>query len=72
MGSCCWRRRKAVHEEVLEAEDVPEEEMVSMVWHDQGANRMRPMPTAVASRTECPEEAHQNKKPPRHLGNARP
>ena len=36
MGSELLAEARAVHEEVLMAEDVPEEEMVSMVWHDQG------------------------------------
>ena len=36
MGPELVAEARAVHEQVLKAEDVPEEEMVSMVWHDQG------------------------------------
>ena len=36
MGAELLMEARAIHDEVLKAEDVPEEEMVSMVWHDQG------------------------------------
>ena len=36
MGPALVAEARAVHEEVLQAEDVSEEEVVGMVWHDQG------------------------------------
>ena len=56
MGSELLTEARAVHEEVLRAEDVPEEEMVSMVWHDQGDSADAADAEAVASETEAPEE----------------
>lgn len=36
MGPALVAEARAVHEEVLQTEDVSEEEVVGMVWHDQG------------------------------------
>ena len=61
-----------MHEEVLKAEDVPEEEMVSMVWHDQGDSADAADAEAVARRPQR-QKRLQNKMPrSRRLGNARP
>ena len=60
MGSELLAEARAVHEEVLKAEDVPEEEMVSMVWHDQGDSVDAADAEAVASETEAPEEVSQS------------
>ena len=56
MGSELLAEARAVHEEVLKAEDVPEEEMVSMVWHDQGDSADAADAEAVASEADAPEE----------------
>ena len=56
MGSELLAEARAVHEEVLKAEDVPEEEMVSMVWHDQGDSADAADAEAVAPETDAPEE----------------
>ena len=57
MGSELLAEARAVHEEVLKAEDVPEEEMVSMVWHDQGDAVDAVDAEAVVRETEVSEEA---------------
>ena len=75
MGSELVAEARAVHEEVLKAEDVPEEEMVSMVWHDQGDSADA---TDAGCGVDDPEgrsarRGRQNKKPrSRRQGNARP
>ena len=56
MGSELLAEARAIHEEVLKAEDVPEEEMVSMVWHDQGNPAESGDAGAVAPEGEAPEE----------------
>jgi len=59
MGSELLAEARAVHEEVLKSADVPEEEMVSMVWHDQGdlADAADAADAeAVASEADAPEE----------------
>ncbi len=56
MGSELLAEARAIHEEVLKAEDVPEEEMVSMVWHDQGNPAESGDTGAVAPEGEAPEE----------------
>ena len=56
MGSELLAEARAIHEEVLKAEDVPEEEMVSMVWHDQGNFAESGDAGAVAPEGEAPEE----------------
>ena len=59
MGSELLAEARAVHEEVLKAEDVPEEEMVSMVWHDQGdaVDAEAVVPEAEASEKASVQEA---------------
>ena len=56
MSSELLAEARAIHEEVLKAEDVPEEEMVSMVWHDQGNPAESGDAGAVAPEGEAPEE----------------
>lgn len=56
MGSELLAEARAIHEEVLKAEDVPEVEMVSMVWHDQGDPADAADSEAVAPEAEAPEE----------------
>lgn len=56
MGSELLAEARAIHEEVLKAEHVPEEEMVSMVWHDQGNPAESGDAGAVAPEGEAPEE----------------
>ena len=57
MGSELLAEARAVHEAVLKAEDVPEEEMVSMVWHDQGDAADAVDADAVVPEAEVSEEA---------------
>lgn len=57
MGSELLAEARAIHEEVLKAEDVPEEEMVSMVWHDQGDSVDAADAESVDPETEASEEA---------------
>ena len=56
MSSELLAEARAIHEEVLKAEDVPEEEMVSMVWHDQGNPADAADAGAVAPEAEEPKE----------------
>lgn len=57
MGSELLAEARAVHEAVLKAEDVPEEEMVSMVWHDEGDAADAVDADAVVPEAEVSEEA---------------
>lgn len=56
MSSELLAEARAIHEEVLKAEDVPEEAMVSMVWHDQGNPAESGDAGVVAPEAEAPEE----------------
>ena len=57
MGSELLAEARSIYEEVLKAEDVPEEEMVSMVWHDQGDSVDAADAESVDPETEASEEA---------------
>ena len=57
MGPELVAEARAIHEEVLNIEDVAEEEMVSMVWHDQAKVEDREDAEVVTPEMEVPEAA---------------
>ena len=55
MGPELVAEARAIHEEVLNIEDVAEEEMVSMVWHDQAETEDKEDAEVVAPEVAAPE-----------------
>ena len=59
MGPELVAEARAIHEEVLNIEDVAEEEMVSMVWHDQAETEDKEDAEVVAPEVAAPEVPEQ-------------
>ena len=53
MGPALVAEARAVHDEVMALEEVPEEELVNMVWHDQN-NTTSTEPDAASTTEEDP------------------
>jgi len=53
MGPALVAEARAVHDEVMALEEVPEEELVNMVWHDQN-NTTSTEPDAASTTEEAP------------------